>query len=131
MDNLKVYGFTIDYVDDLDLMQKAVTLYTTMINVKAGDKYLRPKLAIVLSFYLLHGFSDETKEIILDTLGIKRDNLNQINCELQKKGYLVRDEGNYRKKNLSEKLSGFQEFFTLVKGDNDMDRVIAVKLQKV
>lgn len=133
MDN-PVYGFGIEYVDDLDLMQKAVTIYTTLVNVKSGDKYLRPMLANVLSYYLLHGYSNDTKQLVLDTLDIKKDNLNQINCELQKKGYLERDSGNYRKKNLSSRLDGFKDFFTITKEMSQQgmsgDRLFAVSLKK-
>ena len=52
-----------------------------------------------------------TKETIINTLGITKPNLNQINSELTKKGYLRIDQRSYRKKNLSPAMLQIKDYF--------------------
>lgn len=86
-------------------------MYALMINLKVGKIYLRPKLVEILAFYILKGYSDETKNLILKTLNITRQNLNQINAELTRKGYLRIDQRSYRKKYLSPAMLQIKEYF--------------------
>lgn len=100
-----------EYKDSLDKLTKVLQLYALMINLKVGKIYLRPKLVEVLAFYILKGYSDKTKETIINTLGITKPNLNQINSELTKKGYLRIDQRSYRKKYLSPAMLQIKDYF--------------------
>ena len=100
-----------EYKDSLDKLTKVLQLYALMINLKVGKIYLRPKLVEVLAFYILKGYGDKTKETIINTLGITKPNLNQINSELTKKGYLRIDQRSYRKKYLSPAMLQIKDYF--------------------
>ena len=70
-----------EYTDTLDKLTKVLQMYALMINLKIGKIYLRPRLVEVLAFYILRDYSNETKELIIQTLGIEKANLNQINVK--------------------------------------------------
>lgn len=107
-----------EYKDSLDKLTKVLQLYALMVNLKVGKIYLRPKLVEILAFYILKGYSDETKELIIKTLNITRPNLNQINAELTRKGYLRIDQRSYRKKYLSPAMLQIKEYFMDGKSDD-------------
>lgn len=121
-----VYGYGIVYKDQIDLLTKVLKIHSLVTNLKIEESYLRPKLAEVLSFYMLLGYSKETKNVIIESLKITLQNLNQINAELTKKKYLVRDNNNFRKKHLSKELNEFKEFFL----SNDLSKILLIKLTK-
>ena len=100
-----------EYTDTLDKLTKVLQMYALMVNLKIGKIYLRPRLVEVLAFYILRGYSPETKEIIINTLNIEKANLNQINSELTKKGYLRIDQRSFRKKYLSPAMLQIKEYF--------------------
>lgn len=118
-----VYGFKVEFQDELDLLEKIISLYSTTKNMIDKENYLRPKLVKVLSFYVLRGYSKETKELILSSLNINTQNLNTINSELTKKGYLVIDPYTQRKKHLSKELQELKDYFL----HNDSNKVFMVK----
>ena len=95
-----IYGYQVKTESRLDLMKKSVAIFATLERVRTGQIMIRRKLEDVLAFYALNGYNLETKKMIMETLKISSDNLTQINAELSKKGYLIRDENNYRKKRL-------------------------------
>lgn len=100
-----------EYTDTLDKLTKVLQLYALMVNLKVGKIYLRPKLVEVLAFYILKGYNEKTKELILNSLNITKPNLNQINSELTKKGYLRIDQRSYRKKYLSPAMEQIKKYF--------------------
>lgn len=106
-----VYGFNVSYKDNLDLLRKVLILNATSTNINKGKNYLRPKLVDVLSFYILYDYSKDTKDLIMDSIGITSKNLNQINSELTRKQYLIRDKYNSRIKYLSEELKSLKKYF--------------------
>lgn len=95
-----IFGYPVKFDSRLDLMKKAVAIFATLERVRTGEVKIRRKLEEVLSFYALNGYSPETKRMIIETMGISSDNLTQINAELTKNGYLIRDNNNFRKKYL-------------------------------
>jgi hypothetical protein len=135
--DLKVYGFNIEYKDKLDLLQKALEIYAALINITKDNVYLRPKLVKVLAFYMLFDYSNETKDIIRNSLGKKlhsgevvpmdEKNLNQINCELTSKGFLIRDRNNMRKKHLSNETKILKEYFL----SGDYMKIFMTKFTKI
>lgn len=95
-----IYGYKLKVEDRLDLMKKAVAIFATLERVRTGEVKIRRKLESVLAFYALNGYNPETKKMIVETLNISADNLTQINAELTRNGYLIRDKNNFRKKYL-------------------------------
>lgn len=106
-----IYGYSLEFSNRLDLMKKAVSVFATLEALKAGEVKIRKKLIDVLSFYALNGYSRETKKMISETLEISTDNLTQINAELTKSGYLLRDRNNFRKKTLHPDLERLKNIF--------------------
>ena len=103
------------YKDELDKIDKCLKMYALMVNETLGELHLRPRLVEVLGFYLLKGYNSEAKDLIVNTIGIERQNLNQINSELTRKGYLIIDPYNYRTKKLNAGLTQLKEYIE----DND------------
>ena len=106
-----IYGYTLEFKNRLDLMRKAVAVFATLEALKAGEVKIRKKLVDVLTFYALNGYSVETKNMIIETMGISSDNLTQINSELTKSGYLIRDRNNYRNKSIHPDLERLKNTF--------------------
>ena len=106
-----IYGYTLEFGSRLDLMKKAVTIFATLEALKAGEVKIRKKLIDVLTFYALNGYNRDTKKMITETLQISSDNLTQINAELTKSGYLIRDRNNFRKKTLNPDLESLKTIF--------------------
>lgn len=106
-----MYGYALEFGSRLDLMKKAVTVFATLESLKAGEVKIRKKLIDVLTFYALNGYNRETKLMIIETLQISSDNLTQINAELTKSGYLIRDSNNFRKKTLHPDLERLKSVF--------------------
>ena len=95
-----IYAYPVKTESRLDLMRKAVAIFATLERVRTGKVRIRKKLEDVLAFYALNGYNPEAKQMITQTLGISSDNLTQINAELTRNGYLIRDKNNFRKKYL-------------------------------
>lgn len=114
-----IFGYTVTSKGRLDLLNKMLNIYSAI----QGEKFLRPKLISVLAFYVQFGYSVETKSLIMDSLGIKVENLNQINAELTKKGCLVRDSMNFKLKHLSSDMMELKNYF--LKGD--YSKILLVK----
>lgn len=115
----KLYNMEVSYKNNYELVYKFLTLYSVASNLHKGKNYLRPRLAEVLVFYVLKGYSAETKKIILDSIPkMNTENLNQINAELQKKGYLRRDKYQFHVKHLSPELNSFKEYLEENSGKN-------------
>jgi hypothetical protein len=95
-----IYAYPVKTDSRLDLMKKAVAIFATLERVRTGRVKIRRKLEQVLAFYALQGYNTEAKQMITQTLGISSDNLTQINAELTRNGYLIRDKNNFRKKYL-------------------------------
>ena len=106
-----IYGYTLEFKNRLDLMRKAVAVFATLEALKACEVKIRKKLVDVLTFYALNGYSLETKNMIIETMGISSDNLTQINSELTKSGYLIRDRNNYRNKSIHPDLERLKNTF--------------------
>ena len=128
MSKPNVYGYTLKFKNDWLLVRALLKIYSLTINIEQDNNYLRPKLVDVLAYYILLGYSDETKEIILKSLKIKRTNINQINAELTSKKFLVRDKYNYRKKYISEDLKSLKQYF--LESDNP-NKLFLIKFKKV
>lgn len=106
-----IYGYKLNSSSRLDLMRKSVAVFATLEALRLGEVKIRKKLIDVLTFYVLNGYSRKTKIMITETLKISNDNLTQINAELTKSGYLIRDKNNFRKKSLHPDLERLKKIF--------------------
>lgn len=120
-----IYGYQVKTESRLDLMKKSVAIFATLERVRTGQIMIRRKLEDVLAFYALNGYNLETKKMIMETLKISSDNLTQINAELSKKGYLIRDENNYRKKRLHPDILRLKD--TLTSPIENMSKAILIR----
>jgi hypothetical protein len=88
----KVYRVDVGFRDSLEKIRHAITWFNLTNNLKKGKETLRPRLVEILAYYVMRGYSTETKNFIIKSIPkMKKTNLNQINSELQKLGYLIQD----------------------------------------
>lgn len=96
--------------DDLDKMNRVLSIYSIVVNGNLDAKHLRPKCVQILSYYMLFGYDDDVKRMLRNT-GISVGNLNQINSELTKGGFLIKDEMNFHNRRLSKDLQMLKDYF--------------------
>lgn len=115
----EVYKIDVNYDNSYELLRHFLSVYIAANSIKDPDKYIRVGLIKVLTYYVLKGYSEETKEFIIDSIPYMNiKNLNQYNSELQKKGYLLKDKFKYHKRNLPEELYVLKKYV-----DSNMDKV--------
>ena len=106
-DNIIAYKVDFKSKNDVDLLDTVMFIYSrTVLKEELG---LRERSA--LREYLLHGYSLTTKRAICLSLGIKIENLNTLNCNLQKKGFLIPHTKNQRLKMINEDLLNLKRVF--------------------
>lgn len=108
---MKLYSIDIKFKDSIDLLQKVLTLYSAGVHLNRNNENLRPRLIQILAFYVLKGYSSETKDLILDSIpGLKKSNLNQINSDLLKLGYLEKGKYKNDERTLSKPLMELKQY---------------------
>ena len=113
LEDVKMQFFKIGFESPLDFFTNVMKVYAVIANIKFKQKnYLRDRDVEVLAFYMTFGFSKETKNLILETFKINAKNLNQLNSELTRKGFLIRDPYNANKRYISQELQMLQNLFT-------------------
>ncbi len=122
---MKVFSTNLTFKHKLDLIQQVLLFYSLSRRIPDVDCKLRPKLIVVLSYYILNGYNDETKEMI-QNLGINKLLLNQMNSELTRKKYLITDTKNLRKKHLAEDIKNLSEYFSNPESPN----IFAIKFDE-
>lgn len=107
--NNNTIAYKVDFKskNDVDLLDTVMFLYSR--TVLKEELSLREKTA--LREYLLYGYSLNTKKAICLSLGIRIENLNTLNCSLQKKGFLRPHQNNQRLKIISEELLNLKKVF--------------------
>lgn len=107
---MNVYINNVAYRSKQDTCLTALKVYDLLESRKKEIPPSRKGILNVLAYYAIYGYNKPTKKLVRDSLGIKAKNLDQINSELTRKGYLVKDEYNYTNKHLSieiEKISNY------------------------
>jgi hypothetical protein len=108
---MQIYNIDIPYNNNYELVKSFLNMYTEAMSDIDDNLRLRPKLIEVLSYYMMYGYSDETKELIVSTMdSMNMLNLNQINSELQRKKYLYKDKYKDSLRHLSEPLEGLRQY---------------------
>lgn len=116
----KLYFNTLVYKDDIDLVDKIVSLYS-IIKTKDQKKRILPFEKEVLIYYIIFGFTKEAKEEIKREKKKNENQINTTNSNLRKKGYLFKDDRNMTKgyvaKDLMNLVNAFKEdpekFYTI------------------
>lgn len=111
LENVKIQYFNIIFSDKLDICRKIMTIYALIVNLHHSESFLKQKGAEVLAFYMAMGYSQSTKDMIVKALETNIRNLNQINAELTRKKFLVRDPYNTQKRSLCQELQRLRDFF--------------------
>jgi hypothetical protein len=124
---MKIYNIDIPYKNTYELVKSFLNIYTTSMSDIDENLKLRPKLIEVLSYYILYGYSDETKEMIIDSVdNMNILNLNQINSELQRKKYLVKDRYKNSLRHLSDSLNSLRLYLN----DKSDKKVLLISYSK-
>lgn len=81
-------------------------VYNIIADIGLTDKQIE-----TLIMYIRYGYSRETKEVVMKELNFKSDNyIHVMNHKLKKKGMLVDDTYNKRKKDISKELQNIKDF---------------------
>lgn len=111
LENVKMQYFKLIYSDRLDICRKIMAVYALMVNLHHKENFLKQRTADVLAFYMAMGYSQETKAVVVEALETNFKNLNQINAELTRKMFLIRDPFNSQKRSLNPELQQLRDFF--------------------
>ena len=102
----------ISYKSDLDKIEKILTIYSTVKEVKFRDFEKD-----VLKYYLVYGYNKETQEMIMEDLGKSDVNIRVTDTWLRKNGFLNLGINNKRKSSLSKDMEMMRKDFILDKKD--------------
>lgn len=122
-----VYLLKVGYDDKLSLCLKAIQLYVDIQKIDNPDKSLGSRPMELLSYYLLEGYSNDTKLFIQKNLGLTNKNINTVNLVLTKKGYLYQDKDNFHTKVLSPDLNKLKKY---IDNNKDLSKFFLVKFMR-
>ena len=110
MDN-QTYIARIACDNEIEVLTALVQLYATSVMLRKGDKKLRNKLTTLLAYYIKYDYNKKTKEMAAESLDTSLYNINVMNAELTKMGFLVTSKTNFHDKSLNTELAGLKSFF--------------------
>lgn len=102
----------IPYKSDLDKIEKILTIYSIVKEIKFRDFEKD-----VLKYYLVYGYNKETQEMIMEDLGKSDVNIRVTDTWLRKNGFLNIGVNNKRKSSLSKDMEMMRKDFILDKKD--------------
>lgn len=102
----------IPYKSDLDKIEKILTIYSIVKEIKFRDFEKD-----VLKYYLVYGYNKETQEMIMEDLGKSDVNIRVTDTWLRKNGFLNLGVNNKRKSSLSKDMEIMRKDFILDKKD--------------
>jgi hypothetical protein len=102
----------IPYKSDLDKIEKILTIYSIVKEIKFRDFEKD-----VLKYYLVYGYNKETQEMIMEDLGKSDVNIRVTDTWLRKNGFLNLGINNKRKSSLSKDMEMMRKDFILDKKD--------------
>ena len=102
----------ISYKSDLDKIEKILTIYSIVKEIKFRDFEKD-----VLKYYLAYGYNKETQEMIMEDLGKSDVNIRVTDTWLRKNGFLNLGVNNKRKSSLSKDMEMMRKDFILDKKD--------------
>lgn len=102
-----IYKVDFKYRNEVSLLDAVIDIFSkTVLN-----KELSFRERTVLREYILNGYSSTTKKALKISLGITSENINTLNCTLQKKGFLKQHDGNHRNKVVNDDLMNLKKVF--------------------
>jgi len=115
---MNLYKIDINSKNEFETLKNLITIYSCYKTITGAEvKMLRPKLVTLLSLYIKHGYSKESKELACEFLDLKKTNLNCLNSELRDGGFLIKSEMNNRDSYLNIELQGLSNYYQ-GNGDN-------------
>lgn len=120
--NFEIFGYTVNAIDKFELINSVLTVVSEV----SGNR-MRPAIRTALTFYIIFGYSKETRDLIVDSLGINHKNLNQTNSILTKLGYLDNDPKNLKNKLLSPEMAKLKAYFV----DEETPKIMMIKFKNV
>lgn len=120
------YDYYFPMESELDLHKALIMQYASaQLTMGKTPIILREQLVILLAIYLKHGYSPEAKKIALKVFGFKiAKQLDVLNHNLKKFGYLVEDTMNKRIKHLNKDLKLLKEYVDNSPGNQYVVRYI-------
>lgn len=107
--NQIVHRHILKYKNTVDMLSKLVSIYS--IVKKAEKDQILPFERDILVYYILFGFSRETKDTIKKELKKSDNSINTTNSNLRKKGFLVRHKTNFTMGHVSKELQSLVDSF--------------------
>jgi len=121
-----MFRFKLDYKNNIDLVDKLVSIYSINKKDKKGVPIrILPYEKSILIFYLIHGFNKNTKEIIMSDLKKTEHQINTTNTNLRNKGYLFKDSRNKTKGYVVKDLQDMVDTFL-----KDGNKVLVTEFRK-
>lgn len=110
------FGSIVKYKNKLDFLVKVIDVYL-LVNQNAERLLNREKEA--LAYYMMYGITEDSVKDIETSLSkdIKPGYVRTINSTLKKKGYIIIDDKNYKKKYLSPEMESIKNNFVDKKGN--------------
>ena len=111
MAKVKSFGGIAVLDSDLELSKALIFQYSYLRFLqKKTSRVLRDQLVTLLSFYLIYGYSKETKELFDEFAQVGAKNINSFNYALKKLGYLTDDKMSKRVKYLHPDLLQLKKY---------------------
>lgn len=121
---MNVYSLNITSKNSYDTVKAFLAVYSALEGEANKSLKLRPKLLEILTYYILYGYNDDTKGIILSSIqNMNMYNLNQNNSELQRKGFLIKDKMLSKVKHLNPTLEKIRSYLK----SEDVDKAMFIK----
>lgn len=117
----------IPYKTKIGLIESVLSIYEV---VTSQDKRLNVSERRALAYFILEGYNDKTKELVMTESGdkITRRYLSTITYELREKGYLKKSETNYRQSYVDESIQAMMDTILSLPEDS---RKIEINLIKI
>lgn len=108
--NPKTFMTSILYEDRIDLIKKMLVVYNAIADLKKWP-VVCPRHIDLVSYYICYGYSDNTKRLFIENFGKNSNSVSVMDSELKSRGLLVDKGGNYKTRDLSDRLKAVRAYF--------------------
>ena len=122
----KAFLSEIEYSDTFELINDFLSVYAEALRVSEGIN-IQTSYLKVLAFYLLHGYSQETKRVIMEYMNKDSSYIANADHKLRKFGFLKKDERHFKKSVFTEKSENLRKYLL---GDGVKYIVVRFKKRK-
>lgn len=110
------------YEDRIDLIKKVLVVYNAMAELKKWP-VVCPRHMDLVSYYLCYGYSNDTKKLFIDNFEKTSNSISVMDSELRSRGLLVDKGGNYKTRDLSDRLKAVRAYFASGTDDEKYFRI--------